>query len=879
MPKKTKTPVVDPATEGITTGQVKISPWHSLKLARVLKDLKTDPDVGLTEEDVLERVQAWGKNELPKGKRLSTLQMLGRQFTSPLVYILLVAAILTAVIKEYSDTVIILVVVAANALIGLFQEYRANKIFEKLKEIVRVQAIVTRGGKIHTLDSSQLVPGDVIILRGGDKVPADARLVEASNLKANEALLTGESKATKKSLGKFDAKAQIGDRSNMVFMGTLIEQGEGRAVVVSIGARTEIGQISALTQNTEDEQSPLQQRMGKLGTFLTEIFVVISLAIFLIGLVQGDSVIEMIKTTIAIAVAAIPEGLPAAISIILAVSSQKILKRKGLVRKLIAAETLGSTSVISTDKTGTLTLGQMKVEQLLCEDKNRCLLALAFANEAVLEEKNGKIQVTGESTDKAKLEAFLSAGNDFQKTLNALPRLAILPFDDSRKYIASFHKDKDALRIFQTGAPEMVLKNCRIEARQQSQIQQSYEDLAKRGFRLIAVAEKRLALPALKEWTTETMVPMISSMDYLGLAAIRDPIREDVRSAMQLTRQAGIKILMVTGDHILTAKAIGLELGFATSNDAVINGEELDTLSDDQLKKRVGKLEIIARVNPVHKMRIINAWQKLGAVVAMTGDGVNDAPSLKSADIGIAIGSGTDVAKEASDLILLNDSFSTITAAVSEGRTGFANIRKATTIVMSNAFTEITLITCALIFSTPFLPIIAVQILWVNIVEDGLPVLSLAFEPSEEEIMKSKPTSPEEPILNREVKYIIFAVGILADLTLFGIFYYLYRNSGWDAIKIQSFVFVATAAPTLLNIFALKSLKTPIHRIKLLNNHFLLMAVGVGFALMFMAIYVPFFNQFLKTVPLPIWPALASFLLFPLFKLTLVELVKWQFRR
>src|SRR3989344_7796401 len=306
----------------------------------------------------------------------------------------------------------------------------------------------------------------------------------------------------------------------------------------------------------------------------------------------------------------------------------------------------------------------MKVEQLLCEDKNRCLLALALANEAVLEEKNGKIQVTGESTDKAKLEAFLSAGNDFQKPLNALPRLAILPFDDSRKYIASFHKDKDALRIFQTGAPEMVLKNCRIEARQQLQIQQSYEDLAKRGFRLIAVAERRLALPALKEWTTETMVPMISSMDYLGLAAIRDPIREDVRSAMQLTRQAGIKILMVTGDHILTAKAIGLELGFATSNDAVINGEELDTLSDDQLKKRVGKLEIIARVNPVHKMRIINAWQKLGAVVAMTGDGVNDAPSLKSADIGIAIGSGTDVAKEASDLILLNDSFSTITAAV-----------------------------------------------------------------------------------------------------------------------------------------------------------------------------------------------------------------------
>ena len=853
------------------------STWHNLDLAEVLKTLKTKPDVGLSKQDALKRALAWGKNELPKGKRETAFEMFFKQFASPLVWILLVAALLTGWIKEYSDMTVILIVVIVNAFIGLWQEYRANKIFEKLREIVRVDAIVIRDGKTFTMDSEGLVPGDIIVLKGGNKVPADARIVSASNLEANEALLTGESKATKKSPGLVPDKALVGDRTNTVFTGTVLERGEGLAVVVATGARTEIGQISVLTQSTEDEASPLQIRMGKLGKFLTEVFVVISLAIFVLGIAEGDKLIDMIKTTIAIAVAAIPEGLPAAISIILAVSSQKILKRKGLIRKLIAAETLGSTSVICTDKTGTLTYGQMRVEELITENEKSSLYALALANEAILEDRDGKKLVTGEATDKAKLEKFLAAGNDLAKTLSELPRLGILQFDDIRKYIASFHKNQNKLQIFVTGAPEHVLSHCDIESAKKQEIRKTYESFASRGFRMIAMAEKLTDLPKRQDWSIDALVPLVSKLSYLGLAAIRDPIREDVKKTMQITRKAGIKILMVTGDHILTAKAIGLELGFKTSDEAVIIGEDLEKLSDKELGKRIKNLEIIARVNPVHKMRIIGAWQKLGAVVAMTGDGVNDAPALKAADIGVAIGSGTDVAKEASELVLLDDGFSTITAAIQEGRTGFANIRKATVAVMCNAFTEIVLITSTLITGSPF-PVTAIQILWVNLVEDGLPVLAMAFEPPENDIMKTKPTSPTEPILDRESKFLIFALSIISDLTLVGIFLYLYYHLHWELVKAQSFIFVATATPTLVNIFAFKSLRTPLPKINLFNNRMLLVAVGVGYALMLTALYVPFFNGFLKTVPLGVWPALGSLILFPTYKLILIEITKLWFR-
>ena len=863
-----------------------------MELTQILEIVKADTKLGLTDTEVTRRLVELGPNELPKGKQKSAVAMFFGQFASPLVWILLVAAVLGLVfhepggfVEKYADPIIILIVVVINAFIGLFQEYRASRIFEKLKEIVRVEALVTRGGKTIRVDSVNLVPGDIILIKGGNKIPADARLVSSANLEVNEALLTGESKATKKLPGLANEKALVGDRTNMVFTGTVATRGEGLAVVVATGAGTEIGQISALTLAATEEQSPLQIRVSKLGRFLTEIFIVISFAIFVIGLAEGDPFIEMVQTTVAMAVAAIPEGLPAAISIILAVSSQKILGRKGLVRKLVAAETLGSTSVVCTDKTGTLTYGQMRVEEIITTNNAQAMLALALANEAVIEEKNGKSIVTGEATDKAKMEKFLASGGDLKKTLLEMPRLATLPFEESRKYLASFHLPTDEagqkaaqIQIFVTGAPEQILACSTLPETEKAKIRETYENLAKRGFRLIAMASRQIEMSKYRErWTIEEMAAQINSLTYLGLAAIRDPIREDVKNTLEITRRAGVKILMVTGDHILTAKAIGLELGFQTSNEAVITGEQLDALSDKELAKRITKLEIIARVNPEHKMRVITAFQKRGAVVAMTGDGVNDAPALKAADIGVSVGSGTDVAKEASDLILLDDSFSTMTAAIQEGRTGFSNIRKATVTVMSNALTEIILITSTLITHTPF-PVTAIQILWVNIAEDGLPALAMAFEPPEKGVMNAKPNSPQEPILDRQSKTLIFVVSLISDLTLVGIFFYLYKFLHWDLVKAQSFVFVATATPTLINIFAFKSLQAPLTKIKLFNNKFLLVSVAVGFALMIAAIYVPFFNRFLKTTPLGLWPAFFCFIAFPFYKLGLVELSKWWYR-
>lgn len=860
--------------------------WHAVELGEVLKKLGVNPAAGLTTLEARERIKNLGQNILPRGKKTTAIEMLIRQFTSPLVYILLVASILTWWIGEYTDMIVILLVVAVNAMIGFFQDYRASKIFEKLKAAVRVTALVRRGGKIQSIPAEELVPGDIVIIKGGNKIPADSRIIEEANLETNEALLTGESKPVKKEIQAVNEKALIGDRKNMVFMGTAAEAGEGLGVVVATARGTEIGKIAALTLETREEETPLQARMRSLGKFISEIFVATAIAIFLIGLFGGRNPIEMVKTTIAVAVAAIPEGLPAAISVILAVSSKRIFEKKGLVMKLVAAETLGSTSVICTDKTGTLTYGQMKVEQIITpswlsplekgEKERGCLLAMALANEAVLEEKDGKYIVRGEATDKAKLEALLASGQNFKNISEKYPRLAILSFDPTRKYIASFHKQAQGLKIFLSGAPETIIGLSNLPSEKITEAKKTYEQMAARGYRMIAQAEKYISG---QEITTkrEDLIAQINNLEFLGLAAIRDPVREDVRSTLKTTREAGIKVIMVTGDHLLTAKAIGRELGFSDADGAMVLGEELEKLTDKQLRERIGKLEVVARVTPEHKMRIIDAWQKLGAVVAMTGDGVNDAPALKSANIGVAIGSGTDVAKEASDLVLLDDSFSTITSAVQEGRTGFANIRKATLVVMSNAFTELTLIASSLLFSTPF-PITAVQILWVNLALDSLPVLSLAFEPQEKDIMKRKPISPKEPILDRETKSIIFAVSIFTDLILVGIFLYLIKFSGWDIIKIQSFIFTATAFPTLINIFAFKSLRLPLRKIELMNNRFLIVSVLIGFMLMFAALYVPAFNRFLKTTPLPA-SALMAVVAFAIFKLILVELTKWWYNR
>lgn len=860
--------------------------WHQYSPNEIFESLSVDSSTGLSESEVHERLNRDGQNKLPEGKRVLWWQLFLRQFKSPLIYILIIAAVITALLQHWVDTIVISLAVFVNAGIGFYQEFHASNIFKELQRIVAVRARVLRQGKIHEIDSKNLVVGDIVLFSAGVKVPADVRLFQVHNLWVNEALLTGESGEVEKSIDPIsDEKAPLGDRKNMVFMGTIIGQGEGSGIVVSTGAQTEIGKITKLTQQAGGEHTPLQDRIGRLGKVLTLFVGVSAVIIFILGTLQDRPIAETFTVAVAVAVAGIPEGLPAALSVVLAVGTQRILRKKGLVKKLVAAETLGSTNVICTDKTGTLTEGKMKLKKLVVEDarKERALLALAFANEAIIDDREGKRILRGEATDRAKLQAYLEAGGNFAESIDKFPRLGLLPFDSDRGFMASFHASEgrdDSMEVFVTGSPEVVLGRAAFVGQEQKDsIQAQYEDLADQGYRMIAMAWA--ALPVSKEGledaSNDELDALVKNLEFGGLAALRDPIRKDVREAVKTTREAGVRVVMVTGDHGLTAKSIGKELGFSIAPEAAINGKELDDLSDSELAKRISGIEIFSRVNPRHKMRIINAWQARGQAVAMTGDGVNDAPALKAADIGISLGSGTDVTKEAADLVLLNNSFSTITASIRQGRIAFDNIRKVTVFLLAGSFTELILVLSSLVLRVP-LPLTAVQILWTNLVEDTLPNVALAFEPGEKDVMKRSPISRKDRILDTESKTIIFIVGIFTDIMLLGLFLLLYYFSDLPIEYIRTFIFAALGLDTFFYIYSIRSLRKPIYSYNPLGNPYLVLATLVGVGVMCAAIYLPALNALLGTVPLSI-QAWGVILVLGIVEIVGVEIAKLFFLR
>lgn len=865
--------------------------FYQSPLSDVIRAVRANPEKGLTARAAAARHKTYGPNTLPRGKKTAWWQFFFRQFRSPLVYILLIAAVLTAFLQEYADMAVILLAVLVNVAVGFWQEFQSSNILARLQEIVRITALVIRDGAIHEIESSNLVPGDIIILKSGMKVPADARLLSAKNLEVSEAILTGESKAVTKKAGDIPKKdVSIGDRKNMVHMGTAVEKGEGRAVVVATNKNTEIGKIALLTQKAHDARTPLQQRIARLGKFITILVAIAAVVIFVIGIIEEYSFEEMFTTAIAVAVAAIPEGLPAAISIVLAVAAQRILRQRGVTKGLLSAETLGSTSVICTDKTGTLTEGRMKVEKLLVPDEEHARVILALANEAIVERTGTEFVVRGETTDQAKMQAFLDAGGNLDELLSRMPRVAFLPFDPEYTFIASVHNTDNGTLVFLTGAPEAILSRCALPEEKRKEYDRQYEELAKKGFRMIALAEKKIyAVPNnisiggedncndIDLADHETRERIIQNLSFVGFAAIRDPIRPDVKASIKAAAHAGVTPIMLTGDHTLTARSIGKELGFPSEPDAVMEGTALDSLTDEELAARITNIHIFARVTPRHKMRIIEAWRAHGKVVAMTGDGVNDAPALKSADIGVALGSGTDVAKEASDLILLNNSFSIIVAAIRQGRIAFNNIKKVTIFLLAGSLTELILILSALILKTP-LPVTAVQILWTNLVEDTLPNIALAFEPGEKDVMERQPLQKKEPILDAEGKIIVFIVGVITDLILLAVFLGLYYYSSWSLRHIQTFVFMALGIDTFFYIYSIKSLRYPIFSYNIFSNPYLIWATIIGIGVMLGAVYIPFFNTLLGTIPLPIsdWPAL---LLLGIIEIVGVEIVKWFFFR
>lgn len=869
--------------------------WHSRQAEEVLDELGADPERGLSSAEVAERLGRYGLNELPKGKQVTWAQLLLRQFANPLIYILVIAAAITAGIWRYEivtlghsevwvDTLVIMMAVIINVSISFYQEYQAGNIFKALAKMVTFKAHVVRGGEIREIDSTQIVQGDIILLEPGMKVPADVRLLSVRGLRVNEALLTGESGAVTKQIDRVDEEAGIGDRRNMAFMGTVVERGSGRAVVVATAAKTELGQIAQLTQEAgKDSKTPLQERVKKLGKLLTIFVSLAAFIIFVTGMIHDRSIVESFVLAVAVAVAGIPEGLPAALAVVLTISMRAIYRKKGLVKQLIAAETLGSVSVICTDKTGTLTEGVMKLEELLVDDQMReqAYRALVFANEAIVEHDDaGGLVVHGESTDKAKMEASMEQGIDVLQLFKEYPRLTTVPFSSDRKYLASFHKEGDAQVVYVSGAPEVLLeRSTGLDEAQVKAIEEQYEAYARRGFRIIAVAWKTLPEPVqdIEDEDPDVLDGYIHGLTFAGLATIRDPIRKDVAESLRVTRGAGVRVVMITGDHRLTAMAIAEELGFSVSEESVMDGAGIDALSDDELKDRIAQLEVFARVNPEHKMRIVNAWQSRGQSVAMTGDGVNDAPALKAADIGIAVGAGTDVTKEAADLVLLDDSFTTITEAIKQGRVAFDNIRKIVVRVLSNSFTEVILVLSALIVNAKFTPITAAMILWTNLVEDSLPDFALAFEPGEPGVMDRKPLKRRARILNREAITLVAIGGLVGDAILLSVFFWLSAFSGWQPEYIQTFIFGILGTNTLFFMFAVKSFREPIWRIKLFANKVLNIAVLIGFTAMLVGIYAPFANKILGSTPLEL-SHLMAIPIFGFIQIALVESVKWLFR-
>lgn len=865
--------------------------WYQLTIEEIAERLKADLKKGLSPDEVKLRIEQEGLNELPRGKKITWWQFLFRQFKSPLVYILVIAAIITAFLHEWVDTIVVVMAVLLNVSVGFWQEFKSNNILEKLQKTVRVMAQVRRNGVIYEIDSSGLVPGDIIMLRAGSKAPADARIFEARELEVNEALLTGESSAVKKKLSIIIGETTIGDRSNMVHMGTIVEKGEGVAVVVETGEKTEIGKIALMTQKVESDETPLQKRIGKLGLILTLFVVVSTIIIVAVGIKESYDIKDIFITAIAVAVAAIPEGLPAGIAIILAISAQRILKEKGIIKRLVAAETLGSTSVICADKTGTMTEGKMKIEEIITEGaKKKAEMILGFANEAIIEEEKGEMVVKGESTDQAKMLAFLDGGNNMDEYLEKNPRVTLIPFDSDRLYIASIHTAKDDAGkyfIYVTGSPEVLtIASSQIQAKggvvalddkKRTELKGEYESYAKKGYRMIAMAQRVVSIESIKmDFNSEKDAEsMIHDLCFMGFAAIRDPIREDVKGSINASREAGIKTVMLTGDHELTAISIGGEVGLSTKPSAVMSGSELDIITDDELNKRILDVEIFARVSPRHKMRIIQSWKHHNQVVTMTGDGVNDAPALKAADIGVALGSGTDVAKEASDLILLNNSFSTIVSAVRQGRIAFDNIRKVTVFLLASSFTELILIMSSLLFKTP-LALLGRHMLFTNLIEDALPNVALAFEPGEDDVLKRKPISSNEPILDKESKVIIFFTSILSDLVLVGVFLWLFKYSNHHIDYIRSIIFLILGTDTLFYVFSIKSLRKPIWSYNLFNNKYLVWAVIIGFVAMFSAVYMPFLYRNLELAPISKEAVLFVFLM-GLWEVFLVEIVKWWF--
>lgn len=855
--------------------------YHHLNSEEVLQKFFVS-NAGLSTEEANKRLEQYGHNTLPKGRKLSAISLFFGQFKNPLIYILFFALIISFATKHATDAWIILAIVMVSTIVGFLQEYKANNALSQLKQLIKYKAKVIRDKKEIIVAQENLVPGDIILLSPGDKVPADARILEAENLELIEASLTGESMPIEKNDKTIDENTPMADRKNMVYLGTIISRGKGKAIVTATGTQTEIGHIASLVHETEESITPLQKQMLSFGKLIGIGLIVINVIIFTLGILAGRPLFDMFLTSVAMVVAAVPEGLLPAMTVILAIGMQRLAKQKGLVRKMIATETLGSISVICSDKTGTLTQGEMRVVEIITEKQKLSHDGKSFSefiepdgdashitalkigllcNNAIVENPDDEIHkwnIIGNPTEKALLLAGKAAGLHKEKLEKESPRVAELPFESEHKYMISAHRFKEKhLATYIKGAPEKILpfmsfidiegKKSKITEEKINKIKQQCDSLTVTGLRVIAVGYK------LSKYTDKEVKidkKDIKDFVFVGLIALKDPLRPEAKETIQLCQSAGIRPVIITGDHKLTAIAIVRDLGLNVTKENVLEGVDLDGMSDEKLRNIIKKITIFARVEPKHKIRIVTALQANGEIVAMTGDGINDAPALKKSDIGVAVGSGTDVAKETADLVLLDDNFKTIVGAVERGRGTFDNIRKVILYLLSNSFTEVILIGLSLVFGLP-LALLPVQILWIKMIEDSLPSMALAFDPINKDVMTKPPRKKNEAILNKDFKKLLIFFIIFCDTLLFAIFYYFWKSTG-DLAYAQTIAFVGLGIASRFYIFSIRGLTQPITSYNPFSNPLVNWSTIFGFLMIVVAVHVPFFNKILHTVPLGI---------------------------
>jgi len=864
------------------------SPWHELSYNQTLEKLKSS-EKGLSLSRAKTCLEKYGPNEIAKKKKLTSLKLFFNQFRSFFIIFLIIAAEASFLAGERTDSYIILAAVLLNILFGFFQERKAEKILSSLEKGLKTEVHVLRDGKEMVVVARNLVPGDIVFLKQGDRVAADMRLLYAKNLGADEASLTGEAMPITKEIEPIKGNAILAERKNMVFQGTLISRGEGRGVVVATGKETELGKISVKLSEQKREETPLQKKIHQLSKFIGY-FVMVAFVIILIDgiILDPTHFTEIFVLAVAVAVSAIPEGLIVAVTVILAIGMRELSKKKAYLRRLSAAETLGGVTVILTDKTGTLTEARMVVDNIFYKpsDKNRDLFykALIFANSARIEnpgENFADWHYTGSPTEKAILKKAVS---EIDQKLYFNRESFILdgvPFDSSIKYQLRLTKGSTANFIYLVGAPERALDFAthikttkgqeKITPKKRQELEKEYKDLASQGLRVLGVSFRKVSL----EWT-DLKERKIEKMVFLGFVTLKDPLRKNVKRAIRSVDRAGIRTVIVTGDHALTAKAIATDLGFKIEKGSILSGDEISKLSEPALKKAIKNVVVFARVSPYDKIRICEAFQKDGEIVAMTGDGINDALALKGADIGIALGSGQEVAREAADLVLLDDNFRNIVSAIRYGRVIFDNIRKVIVYLLCDSFTEILLVGGAIIMGMP-IPLLPAQILWVNLIEDGLPTFAIALEPGEKGIMRRKPRSPKEPLLDKEVKFIIFVIGIITDFVLFGLYYYLVKK-GFDIDYIRTIIFAGLTIDSFFIILTIKSLRRPIFKTNLLNNPTLLISICLGLIILLLSIYAPVLQKLLHLEALGAkdWLVVMGI---GVIELIGIEFAKWLFNR